>query len=338
MDHTQQVSPAPDALAQRFMRLVINGKAAEDLWLRKAIEHLRSVGHRIDVRVTWEAGDALRYACEAIQDGVDLIGVVGGDGTMNEVINGVLSHCGDDTSSSPQEADEQRHDEPAIGIIPSGTANDFATGAAVPLDDPLAALRLCFNREPVAVDVGRVNDRYFLNVATGGIGALATTSTSPALKRTLGGVAYSLHALVMAMKQSSWKTQLVVDDETMQREAMVIAVGNGRQAGGGYALTPRAYIDDGKLDLMIIHDVTMARIGTLVAELADVEAAEEFIDYRQARSIHLTTDEPMQLNLDGEPLTATDFRIQVLPKRLRLILPESSPLMSTTAELEPLNG
>ena len=125
---------------KRSMRLIVNGKAAGDPALRTAVHAIRDEGYRLEVRVTWEAGCAARYAAEAVNDGVDVAIAAGGDGTINEVANGVLQ-------ASPSS-------EIAIGVVPYGTANDFATGCEVPIGDPLAALRLITEAEARPIDIG----------------------------------------------------------------------------------------------------------------------------------------------------------------------------------------
>lgn len=105
----------------RWMRIIVNGKSAGDPALREAVATIREQGYRLEVRVTWEGGDAARYAGEAVKDQIDVVIAAGGDGTINEVVNGVL----------------QADDAPkiAVGIVPYGTANDFATGCGIPKGD-----------------------------------------------------------------------------------------------------------------------------------------------------------------------------------------------------------
>ena len=114
-----------ELIAKRWMRLVVNGKAAGDPPLRPAIDRIREQGHRFEVRVTWEAGDAARYAAEATAEGVEVVVAAGGDGTINEVASGVLSVDASPTTS--------------VAVVPYGTANDFATGIGVLKGDPLQA-------------------------------------------------------------------------------------------------------------------------------------------------------------------------------------------------------
>ncbi len=149
--------------ARRALCLVVNGKSAGDPALRAAVGEIRDRGYPLDIRVTWEGGDAARYAAEAAKGAYDVVVAAGGDGTVNEVVQGVL-----DVGSSSNIA---------VGILPYGTANDFATGCGIPKGNPLAALTLAAEGEPTPIDVGKVNERCFINVASGGFGAKVTAET-----------------------------------------------------------------------------------------------------------------------------------------------------------------
>lgn len=132
-------------MAKKFLRLVVNGKVASTEALRTAVAQQRGLGHRVEVYVTWEGGDARRFNSQPEE--ADVIVAVGGDGTVNEVLHGLMT--------LPTET------RPALAVIPLGTANDFARGCGIPLD-PSQALALCVADDPVAVDVGRANNRWFI--------------------------------------------------------------------------------------------------------------------------------------------------------------------------------
>jgi lipid kinase YegS len=135
--------------------LILNGKSAGDDMLREAITLLRNEGMDIQVRVTWEKGDAERYVAEAIKLGVETVIAGGGDGTINEVAS-ALVHSDSDNP-------------PVLGILPLGTANDFATSADIP--EPLdKALQLAIVGKAVPIDIAEVNGKTcFINMATGGL-------------------------------------------------------------------------------------------------------------------------------------------------------------------------
>jgi lipid kinase YegS len=293
------------------VRIIVNGKSAGDPALRHAVGELRSRGREIEVRVTWEAGDAARLAGEAVSHQIGTVIAAGGDGTINEVVTGML------------EADPQPSTN--LGLLPYGTANDFATGLGIPRGDPLAALEMQMQATPQQIDAGKVNDRYFVNVATGGFGAEVTASTPIKMKNTLGGAAYSLMGLIMAAKMSSWRIKVTSGEIQEEGEMIVLAIGNGRQAGGGYQLAPHANLDDGLLDLLVVHDVELARIGEVLTELNDLRNPDNhFVHYVQLEAFKIEAEQTIQLNLDGEPLRDVSFDCSVLPGCLRLLNPRTA--------------
>jgi len=298
------------------MRVIINGKAAADRQLRSAISEIREQGYRVEVRITWEAGDAERFAAEATREDVEVVVAAGGDGTINEVACGVLSA---DTPS-----------ETAVAVIPYGTANDFATGIGVLKGDPLSALQLAAQGAVTPIDVGRVNDRIFVNVASGGFGAEVTANTPPKLKKALGGAAYSLMGVVTAAKMNPYECRFELPDCTTHEGALLLmAVGNGRQCGGGYQVAPEACLNDGLLDVVVVHDAEVQQFGAVLNELLDMtNAANRFVTYKQVSSFSLESSRDLQLNLDGEPYRDTRFQFEVIPQSLPFILGPEAPLKS----------
>jgi lipid kinase YegS len=296
------------------MRLVVNGKAAGDPALRTAIDLMRDTGHQLEVRVTWEHGDAARYAAEALRDELDVVIAAGGDGTINEVAAGMLS-----VDASPQTA---------LAVVPYGTANDFATGIGVLKGDPLKALQLAAEGDTTRIDIGKVNGRIFINVTSGGFGAEVTANTPPQLKKALGGAAYSLMGLVTAAKMNPYECRFTVPDGTVHEGLLLLmAVGNGRQCGGGYQVTPNALLNDGLLDVVAIHDVEMQQLGMVLNEMLDVTAeSNQFVTYKQVPAFSLESSRPLQMNLDGEPYRDTKFEFEVLPQTLPFILGPNAPL------------
>lgn len=298
---------------QRTVRLIVNGKAAGDSALRHAVHQVREEGTRIEVRVTWEAGDAARLVDEAVRDGVDVIAAAGGDGTVGEIVNGLMR------LPNPAAA--------AVAVIPYGTANDFATGCGIAKGDPLSALRLAAHGEARAIDVGRANDRYFINVASGGFGARVTAETPTQMKKVLGGAAYSLVGLVTAAKMTPYHGRLIAPTGEAVGDMLLMAVGNGRLAGGGYAVAPLARLDDGLLDVMVVLNSELSDVGVVLNELMSPTAKDNrFVVYRQLAAFRVETDVPLHVNLDGEPMLAAAIDFAVVPRAARFILPEHAPL------------
>ena len=294
-----------------MVRLILNGKVAANEALRVAVARQRAAGHRIEVRVTWEQGDARRFASET--GPVDLLITAGGDGTLNEVVHGLMSFSEDV--------------RPTLGIVPLGTANDFAIGCGVP-NNPAEALALCMRGEGVPIDVGRANDDWFINAATSGFGAEITATTSPELKRLLGPAAYTVMGAILAINLQHYGGRLVLPNREITGTGPVAIVGNGRQTGGGIQVTPRAYIDDGLLDVLIVRQISPTALLSAARELQQLPADGEYISYWQTPWLEVHPEEEIPVSLDGEPLRFATIRYEVVPKAISLIVPPKCPLLS----------
>ncbi len=308
--------------------LILNGKSFDgnrvDDPLRAAVARLREQGIQVDVRVTWEHGDAGRFVDEAIANGVQCIVAAGGDGTLSAVAS-ALARCDDPAPALP-----------SLGLVPLGTANDFADAAQVPCE-PEAALVLTRSQPATPIDLLRIDaddDRHWCaNLASGGFGADATAEASTGMKRLFGGLAYLLAGLAELAHIEPQAAHIHGPGFDWQGEFIALGVGNGRQAGGGQPLCAGALIDDGQLDLTIVPQMggevatTLARVATQGKQAALAEVAV------QARLpwIEIETPQPLTLNLDGEPVTSSRFRIECVPGRLRMHLPRDCPLLADAA-------
>ncbi|EOQ48551.1 MULTISPECIES: lipid kinase YegS [Citrobacter] len=290
--------------------LILNGKSADNLPLRDVIAELRDEGVEIHVRVTWEKGDAQRYVDEACQLGVATVIAGGGDGTINEVSTALIQSQGGNI--------------PALGILPLGTANDFATSVGIP-DALDKALKLAIAGNATDIDMVQVNDKTcFINMATGGFGTRITTETPEKLKAALGGVSYFIHGL---MRMDTLKPDICDirgEDFHWQGKALVIGIGNGRQAGGGQQLCPTALINDGLLQLRIFTgEELLPGLLSALTQSEDnpniIEGASSWFDIRAPHEI--------TFNLDGEPLSGQEFHIEILPAALRCRLPPGCLLL-----------
>ncbi|HWK89118.1 MAG TPA: YegS/Rv2252/BmrU family lipid kinase, partial [Longimicrobium sp.] len=192
--------------------------------LRAGVARLREQGHTVHPRVTFESQDAHRFAWKSAEFGADLVVAAGGDGTINEVANGLLDWI-EDHPGKPV---------PRLGLVPLGTANDLAGGFGIRGGDPQGALLAAAEGQPYEVDVGRVNGRYFLNVSTGGFGAEATDESSDELKRVLGPIAYLITGVRKFVQLRVSRARFSADGEVLHDgDFLVFAVGNAWRTGGG---------------------------------------------------------------------------------------------------------
>ncbi|WP_232087492.1 lipid kinase YegS [Sulfurovum indicum] len=298
-----------------MIRIILNGKKVADEDVRYAVSVLREEGIDIEVRVTWEHGDAQRMVAEASDEGITRIIAAGGDGTLNEVVNGL--------ALLPKEK------RPQLAILPLGTANDFATACRIPFS-PLEALRLAVEGEAYPVDIVKANDRYFINVASSGFGAQIVADTPASLKNFLGGGAYTLSAVIMTLNYSSHEGRLIADDIDIEGKSIAGVICNGRQAGGGQMLAPFAYIDDGMLDIVVFMEFPITDLGQVIAEMFDYEHSGTYIKRFQKRWVESIPQQKRSVNLDGEPYEADRIRFEVLHKEIDLILPKGCPVLKNS--------
>src|SRR5262245_6128838 len=163
-------------MTRKHIALIVHGDRADRPDLRHLVSWVRDKGHFVEPLATFEKGDAATFARQAAHRGVDVVAAVGGDGTVNEVVNGL-----------------DGYDVP-LGIIPLGTANDFARQVGIPADAD-HAMDVILQRKPQRLDTASLNGRRFLNVSTGGVGAEATAETPTEAKESLGAVAYAISGM-----------------------------------------------------------------------------------------------------------------------------------------------
>ncbi len=307
--------------SRKRWRLILNGKSAGDEPLREAVQALRAQGIALDVRVTWEGGDAERYVAEAIADGVDTIVAAGGDGTLSEVAT-TLAH-----------RDEPAEALPALGLVPMGTANDFASAAGIP-DTPREAFALIDRAPAHAIDLLKLEAHgdvhWAANLASGGFGTQVTVETPEGMKKLLGGLAYLITGMSRLGRIEPLRARVHGPEFEWNGGFIALGIGNGRQAGGGQALCPDAVLDDGLLDVTLVPELegeVAATLGTLLTD--GKHAALDRVATRvQLPWVEIDADEPLTLNLDGEPVESTHFRIDCVRGRVRMHLPRDCALLA----------
>jgi diacylglycerol kinase (ATP) len=279
---------------KREYAIVVHGARADLPALRHVVSWVRGKGHRVSVSVTWEQGDATRFAREWAERGVAAVIAAGGDGTVNEVLNGL------DGSQVP------------LGILPVGTANDFARQAGIPTDAD-HAMDVILRRKPRRVDTLELNGRRFLNVSTGGVGAEATADTPPEAKESLGMLAYAITGARKLRELAPRRALVTGPGFEHDGEFVLFAVGNARQTGGGVAITPRASMTDGLLDLCLVQPMPRAEFARLALRIRRGEHLDHpSVRYAQLPAVTVTGDEPISVNVDGEPSDERilDYRVR----------------------------
>lgn len=221
---------------------------------------------------------------------------------------------------------------PALALLPLGTANDFATAAGIP-PEPLAALQLPGQTSARLIDLLRVDGdgrvHWCANLASGGFGTEVTVETNDGLKKMLGGLAYVITGIAKLGRIEPIQARIHAQGFDWQGGFIALGVGNGRQAGGGQQLCPEALLDDGRLDLTVVPELSgevMSTLGTLFSE-GKHAALEQVAERARLSEVWIEAEQPLTLNLDGEPLQARRFHLQCVAGRVRMHLPADTPLL-----------
>lgn len=274
--------------------------------VRSQVARLRAAEHTVEPRLTFEGGDATRFAREAAESDTDLIIAAGGDGTVNEVVNGI----GVTDWRGP------------LAIVPLGTANDFSSGLGLP-EEIADAFEAAVSGDDRAVDLARVNERYFVNVSTGGVAATATGETPSDTKRLLGPLAYLVTGVQKLPElRPSPATFSTPDGERYDGEIMMFAVGNGRQTGAGSQVTPNAELDDGELDVLIIPAMSRMDFMALAPRVRSGAHVEDpQVEYFRTERLVVECGEDLAVNADGEAVSADRYEYEVTGDQLTLRVP-----------------
>lgn len=265
----------------------------------------------LDVRArvvrTKAPGGAESLAAEGLRDGFSPVVAVGGDGTVHEVVNGLLR-----ARLSKDPLEPAGWTPPQFGVIPTGSGNDFARAAGLPADIE-GAVQLILEGPRRRIDAARCGDRAFVNAASVGFDAevAAIVANASSLLRSSGPLLYPL-ALARALPRYTVRPMRIeLDGSVLERRALLVAVANGPYYGGGFRICPEADPGDGWLDVLVLGDLTLLRAIRLLPRLragTHIGAAQvELFRARVAKISNMSA--PVQL--DGEPAgtSPSEFRL-----------------------------
>lgn len=280
------------------------GSAGEVERLRETLEKLPETA----VRFTQKEGDARRMATVAVASGAKLVVAAGGDGTLNEVVNGLAEDFG----------------SARLGLLPLGTGNDFARSVNIPADLD-AALAILREGRVQTVDVAcatlRNSSRYFINMSAGGFSGVVSEKASDAKERW-GPLAYLRAALGTLPELQGFETRLTVNGvEHLTLATYNIVISNGRFVAAGIPVAPQSKLDDGLLDLMIAPATTVPQLAVLVPQvLLGLHIESDLLLFRKVTRLEIESDPPMSFNVDGELIGDSPARFEVLPRALEVIV------------------
>jgi len=252
-------------------------------------------------------GHGLRLASTASEEGYDLVVAAGGDGTVNEVINGLA----------------RDFDGVALGIVPLGTGNDLARTLAIP-DDPAIAFQLALHGQRRPLDLIRVEGAdktvYAANVCAGGFTGELDEAMTDEMKAAWGPLSYLIGTVKALPDLDDFATWIAWDDGEPERvDALNIVVANGRTAAGGRPAAPRANPEDGLLDVVIVKKCTSAELAVLAARALTGDYLDsEHVVFRHARRLHVEARPGMWFNVDGELHTNEPITFEIVPRALRV--------------------
>ena len=242
--------------------------------------------YELTVAPTRASGEALKYVKKNCQN-FDLIVCSGGDGTLNEVVNGLLLTGFDEL--------------PALGYIPAGSTNDYATSLNLPKNMKKAA-QLITKGHPIAYDMGKFNSKYFVYVAAFGAFTSVTYSTSQDIKNMIGHLAYIMEGIKSLTNIKSYRLKINSEDITIEGSFIFGMISNTYVVGGVYKLNKKSVkLDDGKLEVMLVREpknpIELAEINTY---LVNPRMRTDMVISFKTNKITITTDDDMPWTLDGE--------------------------------------
>ncbi|AUJ25101.1 Putative lipid kinase BmrU [Virgibacillus dokdonensis] len=286
--------------------LLYNGNADEEEMRTKLTQIVANLSLAIKQLhlLQTDSIEDVKEACVRYAAKVDVLLVLGGDGTVHACINAI----------SPLKK------RPIIGILPGGTCNDFSRVLHMPQQLGEAASSIV-DGEVVEIDVGKADDRYFLNFW--GIGLIAETSQNidPNQKKNFGVLSYFMSTLKSLSQAESFSYQITTDEQNFAGEAVMIVALNGRFLGTQEVPISSLQPDDGKLDILIVKNSNLAFFRDLLAMNDENKKLKELNEmmYVQTTYLQVTTENKKEIDMDGEIIATTPSEVEIIPKHLQMI-------------------
>jgi diacylglycerol kinase (ATP) len=296
-------------------RVIINpssGKQQFQKNMESIVEQLLSddtISHA-EVIKTAKQDDAYHAALDFQDKQVDLVIVVGGDGTVNEVINGLL--------------DGQHKTQ--LAILPAGTENDFASFMKMP-QDVNEFCDMIRQHQILDIDIGKAGTKYFINVASGGILTDISFNVSSATKTMLGKTAYFIEAarqLTSSLEIRTIAVKLRATGHIIDEDILLFIVANSPSVGGFHNAAPKASVSDGLLDVLIIHKQSLLDLAPLFLQIGNgTHIDNPLVSYFQTDELQIecNNSEPVILDIDGEKGDTLPVTIKIIPHAIHLYVP-----------------
>ena len=280
---------------------------------RLLVRALENSGASVSVSTTAARGDAERLAAAAVKAGATRVVACGGDGTVHEVVNGLMSARKDANDT-------------ALGILPCGRCNDLVFALDLP-KNPVAAAEALVHSTVRRIDLGRIGEQYYTTVATLGfdseVSQYVNQGSPPSFLR--GTAAYLYGALVKLVQYRSPSVRIKGDFGEFQGAIFLAATGNTTRYGGRMKVTPSAIIDDGRLDVCVIRPVPRLEVLRMIPKtFKGNHVGHPAVSLQQTRRLEIESQEPLWLWADGERITQTPATIEVVPGALPVLVPQET--------------
>lgn len=270
-----------------------------------------------EIRITGEPGDGRLLAAAGAGHDFERIVAVGGDGTMNEVLNGMLDRKADLLADDPA--------IPILGVLPRGTGNDLARTLDLPLDleEALDALVGGRTRRVDIVHVSGSIERYFINASAGGFSGDVDRKVTPERKESWGPLAYLRGALDVLPDPEVYRAELELPDgESLELDVVNIVVANGRTVAGGIPVAPGARLDDGLLDVVAVRAAPLRALAGFASRcLVGRHMEHDLVVHRRTACVTIRSRPQMTFNLDGELGVTGPLTYRVVPGAVRFMVP-----------------
>ncbi|WP_227396471.1 diacylglycerol/lipid kinase family protein [Jeotgalibacillus aurantiacus] len=291
--------------------LILNPSSGKEEALKhkeSVLNTLKEMGYEVTLKETEKEYDATVFAEQACHEQYDAVVSMGGDGTLNETITGLAN----------------QEYQPTLGIIPLGTVNDFARALNIPMD-PEQAIEQLKTAHPKRVDIGKINDKYFMNIiALGGI-AEATFGVSVEQKTKLGPLAYMIEGFKTIREKEPFDMVLTHDDQKWEGNALLFLMALTNSVGGFEKLAPDAEVNDGKLHCFIIKDVPLYKLVAIMTSLLKGTLEEdENVEYFTAGEVHVDSEKDLISNVDGDEGAHVPLTVKVLKSHIPVFCPAES--------------
>lgn len=274
--------------------------------LPEVLQRLEKAGLETSTHATTGEGDAMMAAAHAVERGFDIVIAAGGDGTLNEVINGLA----------------EKQVRPHLGILPLGTTNDFARALGIPRkwQDACDIITRGYSR---MIDVGKVNQRYFINIAGGGSLTELTYEVPSKLKTVIGQMAYYMKGLEKLPRLRPIELLVKTDDRELHEEVMLFLISNSNSVGGFEKLAPDASLDDGMFDVFLLRKCNLGEfIRVVTLALRGEHIHDPQVIYLRTNRIEVSSPDYVQINLDGEYGGTLPCVFSALPRHLNIYVDE----------------